>query len=258
MIDLHCHLLPGIDDGAPDMAESMAMLQTAAQDGIETVVCTPHAFDGVFDNNDIEAVTALVAEVQREAVALGIPVRLVPGADVHVHPDIAGLHRERRLPTVGGTRYFLLELPHDLVPLGIEKAIFEWQLAGLCPILTHPERNAELMRDMGRIFDLVRRGVMMQVTAASLTGEFGGEPERVSLAMLEAGCMHFLATDAHSAEWRKPQLTAARERVAELAGPEAARSMVVDRPARVLAGEAIPVPEPDVPEPQPKPWYRFW
>jgi protein-tyrosine phosphatase len=259
MIDLHCHILPGLDDGSPDIAESLAMIDVAVQDGIDTVVCTPHALDGVHNNDDPEAIRKAVGELEAEARSKGINIRLVAGADIHISPDMAQRFKEGRLSTVNGTNYFLLELPHNMVPPGIETALFDWQVAGLIPILTHPERNAELGRDLPRIVDLVQRGVLMQVTADSLTGAMGGEAEQSALAMLEACCVHFIASDAHSSTWRKPVLSAARDRVAQTAGPQAALAMVQDNPRLVLEGKPVPIPDPFLPQaPRKKSWLKFW
>ena len=258
MIDLHCHVLPGLDDGAPDTGEALAMLEIAAADGIETVVATPHAFDGVFNNNDVDAIRAAVDALAADARKMEIAIDLRAGADVHVSTEITELHKAGRLPTLNGTRYFLLEFPHTMVPHGIDPVLFEWQVAGLIPILTHPERNAELATDLPRVADLVRRGVLMQVTAASLAGELDAAAEEAALTMLSAGCIHFLATDAHSSTWRRPVLSAARERAAELTDAATARALVLDNPRLVLANEPIAVAEPVLSEPPPKPWYKRW
>jgi protein-tyrosine phosphatase len=258
MIDIHCHILPGLDDGSPDLEESLAMLRVAEADGIDTIACTPHVADGVH-NNDIDTIRRAVAELESAARAAGIAIRLVPGGDVHVSADLSAMHKAGRLPTLNGTNYFLLEFPHEMVPPNIENVLFDWQIAGLIPILTHPERNAELARNVPRIVDLVCRGVLMQVTADSITGAMGAEAEHAALAMLASRCVHFIASDAHSSTWRRPALSGARDRVAQLAGPEAAKILVHDNPARVLAGEPVPVPDPLVLSAPPKrPWFRFW
>src|SRR6185312_1248210 len=139
MIDLHCHILPGIDDGAPDLATSLAMARLAVADGITVTACTPHILPGVY-NNSGAMIGAAVARLRVALAEAEIPLRLVAGADVHVAPDLVAQLGAGSALTINGSRYLLLEPPHHVLPPRLEDHIFHLQTAGYVPILTHPER----------------------------------------------------------------------------------------------------------------------
>ena len=139
LIDLHCHLLPGIDDGAKDLEMSLAMARMASSDGISTIACTPHILPGVY-NNTGPAIRGAVARLRESISEAGIPIGLVTGADVHIAPDLGVQLRDGRALTLNDSRYLLLEPPHHVLPPRLEELIFGLQAAGYVPILTHPER----------------------------------------------------------------------------------------------------------------------
>lgn len=244
MIDLHAHVLPGLDDGPENMTEAVAMCARSAADGTELMVATPHMFNGVYDvtpEQVREGVAALQAELQRQGVGL----RLAPGADVHVDAGLPEALRAGRVMTVAdGGKYMLLELDHETVMPGIERLIFKLRLAGVVPILTHPERIEEVQRDPGRLVPLVEAGVPMQLTAMSLTGGFGPAAQRCANEMVARRLAHVVASDAHSVGRRGPGLAEARRVVEESAGAEAAKAMFVDRPRAVVEGRPLALPEP--------------
>jgi protein-tyrosine phosphatase len=139
MFDLHCHLLPGIDDGATDLDMALAMARIAVDDGIRTIACTPHIYPGMYDN-DAAGIRAAIAAFQRELDERGIALKLVEGADVHLDRDLLANLRAGRIPTLAGSRYLLLEPPHHVAPPRMEEAVFELMAAGIVPVITHPER----------------------------------------------------------------------------------------------------------------------
>lgn len=237
-VDIHCHLLPGIDDGAADWDQSLAMARIAADDGIATVVATPHQL-GNYGHNRAEVIQRLVAQLQAALDRYGIPLAVVPGADVRIEPELVRKVLEGEVLALSGrSRYVLLELPHELyVPL--DGLLREMQQAGLVGILSHPERNLGILARPQLAESLVDAGCLMQVTAGSLAGAFGPQVRAAAEQMLVRGLVHFLATDAHSPKSRRPLMRRAYDRAAELIGLDAARELCCRNPARVVADQRI-------------------
>lgn len=245
MIDLHCHLLPGIDDGAADLAVSLAMAQAFVADGVTTVACTPHILPGVYPNTG-PLIREAVAALQRELDQRGIGLRLVTGADVHIVPDFVQGLREGRLLSLADTRYVLVEPPHHVAPVHLEDLFFQLLLAGYVPILTHPERLSWIKSRYAAIQKLAEAGVWMQITAGSLTGAFGRNAQYWAERMLDEGYVHILATDAHDTRRRPPQLGKGRELAAKRVGADEAEHLVVTRPKGVLDNvlpSQLPLPQ---------------
>lgn len=249
MIDLHCHLLPGIDDGARDLEASFAMARIAVEDGIHVVACTPHVFPGVFENDSVSILKAIEV-LQRELDDAGIPLQLTCGADAHVTPELPGRLREGTVPRLGHSRYFLLEPPHHVAPPRFDEYVFNLLAAGYVPIVTHPERLTWIEQHYATFAELVRQGAWMQVTAGSLTGRFGSRPKYWGQRMLDEGLVHILATDAHSAQGRPPLLAEGRAVAERYVGTEEATHMVETRPAGVLKDE-MPGKMPSLPQRSP-------
>lgn len=238
-VDIHCHLLPGIDDGAADWSQSLAMARMAANDGIATIVATPHQL-GNYSHNRAETILGLVGELQTRLDEEDIPLRVLPGADVRIEPEMVAKVLKGEVLALGGrTRYVLLELPHELyVPL--DRLLAELEGAGLVGVLSHPERNLGLLAQPQVVESLVDAGCLMQVTAGSLIGTFGPPMTAMAERLLSRGLVHFLATDAHGPKSRRPLLRRAFERAAELAGHKAACAMCCDNPSLLVADRPIP------------------
>lgn len=233
LLDLHCHILPGVDDGAADLAEALDMARIAVADGITVIACTPHITPGLYDNTG----PGIRDAVGRLALALdqaGIALQLVAGADAHLAPDLLESLRTGRVPTLAGSRYFLLELPHHVLPPQLETAIFGLMDAGYRPILTHPERLSWIESRYNFIERLSAAGVWMQMTAGSLTGRFGRRVRYWGERMVGEGMIQILATDAHDCVDRPPRLSAARRLVARRHGEEFAERLVHTHPMAVL------------------------
>lgn len=233
MIDLHCHLLPQIDDGSRSLAESLQMARIAVSEGITVSACTPHILPGVYDNTG-PAIVAAIDRLQAELLDADIPLQLVGGADVHVAPDLLdGLRNGRVLP-LAQSRYFLLEPPQAVLPPRFEGYLFSLVSAGYVPIITHPERLSWVESHYGVFARLVRMGVWTQLTAGSLTGGFGKRARYWSEKMLEDGLVHIIASDAHDSERRPPHLTGAYDAAFQFLGHEEALHLVVTRPVGIL------------------------
>jgi protein-tyrosine phosphatase len=244
VIDLHCHILPGIDDGASDLSTSLAMAADSVAQGVSVVACTPHILPGLYHNTGA-AIRHAVVRLQEALDDNQIPLRLVTGADVHMTPDfVAGL-RDGRLLTLADSRYVLVEPPHHTAPPQLEDFFFNLMVAGYVPILTHPERLSWVPSRYETIKKLVRAGVWMQITAGSFTGAFGRNALYWAQRLLDEGCVHLVASDAHDLKRRPPDLAAGFESVAKRVGMEEAQRLVLTRPMAILEDQApSSLPEP--------------
>lgn len=234
-VDIHCHLLPGIDDGAASWEDSLAMARLAAADGIATVVATPHQL-GNYRQNHGDAIRARAVKFQQMLDDRGVPLRVLPGADVRIEPDLALAVADGSVLTLADRhKHVLLELPHELY-FPLEPVLQQLRRTQLVGILSHPERNAGLLAEPGLVAPLVRHGCLMQITGASLVGTFGPAPRAMSERLVADGLVHFVATDAHSPRTRRPLLRRAFDRVAQIAGQEAAMELCCRNPSRVVRG----------------------
>lgn len=233
MIDLHCHLLPGIDDGAPDLAASLRMARMAVDDGITTIACTPHIYPGMFDN-DSAGIRAHIESLRGHLAAAGIPLELSWGADAHVSPDLLPRLKAGTVPSLNDSRYFLLEPPHHVAPPQFDQFVFSLLAAGYVPVVTHPERLSWIDDHYDTFCSLSDKGAWMQVTAGSLTGRFGKTARYWGERMLDEGRVDILATDAHHPERRPPLLAEGREAAARWVGAAEAVHLVETRPLGIL------------------------
>jgi protein-tyrosine phosphatase len=236
MIDLHSHFLPGVDDGAADLATALEMARMAVADGVTIQACTPHILPGLYHNTgpDIRVATrALQARLEEN----DIPLTLVTGADAHLAPDLVAGLRSGRVLSIADTRYVLVEPPHHVAPLRLIESFFGLLLAGYVPVLTHPERLSWIAGHYPSIEKLFQSGVLMQLTAGSLVGAFGRGPRYWAERMLDEGRVHILASDAHGVGRRRPNLGAGFEAAAQRVGEEEASLLVLGRPRMILANE---------------------
>jgi protein-tyrosine phosphatase len=233
VIDLHSHLLPGIDDGASDLNVSLEMARIAVANGVTIQACTPHILPGVY-NNVGPQIRLATLELQRHLDEHGIPLRLVTGADAHVTPHMVSALHSGAILSLADTRYVLVEPPHHVAPPRLECFFFELLAAGYVPILTHPERLTWIETHYAKFVQLFRAGVWMQITSGSLTGAFGRRPRYWAERMLNEALVQILATDAHGARRRPPDLAEGRAVAAKWLGEEEAEQMVSIRPRAIL------------------------
>ncbi len=244
MVDIHHHLLWEVDDGARDFETSVAMARASAADGVTHVVCTPHANSEY--SYDRPANQAKVEELQRTLEAEGIALKVGLGCDFHVSYDnVLEAKKEPSRFSVNGLNYLMVEIPDFGIAPGLGEIFYELQLAGLTPVLTHPERNATLQRERehGRLAEWVRQGVLVQVTGDSVTGKMGKSAEKMAHDLLAKRWVHFLATDAHSMRSRPPRLSEARQLVAKKYGEAYAESLTTTNPRAVFDGAALNIQE---------------
>ena len=245
MIDIHCHILPDVDDGASGLEQSLEMARIAQADGIDMIVATPHAFNGLYVN----AVRTILDQCERLNEALeraSIEIELLSGAEVHFCPGMASKVRQGAIQTINGSgRYILLEFPLHAMPPHYKDDIFELKLADVTPIIAHPERNAFFNFHPEALLELVEMGCLVQITAASILGGMGRGPAESARKMLKTRMAHIIASDAHSPDKRPPVLSPAVDAAAKILGSrEEALRMVLDRPSAILRGETVEVPPP--------------
>jgi protein-tyrosine phosphatase len=240
MIDIHHHLLFGLDDGSPDLETSVAMVEAAAKDGITHIVCTPHAnsrflFDPDLNREHLEKLRARIDS--KVTLGLGCDFRL---SEENVEDALKNTTKY----TINQKQYLLIEFDALLIPQSATGTLHHLSRSGQRPIITHPERNSAIQRHPERMKDWLREGALVQVTASSLTGRFGRTAQSFAEQFLERNWVHFLATDAHNMESRPPKLSEAYGIVAERYGTETAERLCVTNPRAVFFGEELgPQPE---------------
>ncbi len=238
MIDVHSHLLPGLDDGAKSWDITLEMCRLAIEDGITHIVATPHADDTyTYDRDRVRDTIALLNEKIEGRLSFSI------GCDFHLsfeNIEDAIAHPERY--TIAGRQYLLAELSDYGVPPYLKEGLMRLQMAGMTPVITHPERNAILQRNPKPILEWVESGCLVQITASSITGFWGAVAKQAAWWLLHHDAVHVIATDAHDDKHRPPLLSAAREALAKRFGPDMARVLVLDNPAAMVAGRAVLTP----------------
>ena len=239
MIDLHCHYLPGIDDGAQTLEESLDLARAAVAAGITTAVMTPHVHPGRYENNG-SSIARLCAAFQRVLAHKQIPLEIRPGGEVRISADIIQMVEDEEIPFLGyadGYRIMLLEFPHSHLLLGADKLV-RWLLARrIKPLIAHPERNKEVMRSVDKIAPFVESGCLLQLTGGSIIGQFGKPAQECARVLLERGWVSVVATDAHNLQHRPPNLDLARAALVELGGEALARRLTQDTPAKLIGDE---------------------
>ena len=235
MIDLHNHLLPGIDDGAPDLETSLALARVAVQDGITHLVCTPHIHPGRYDNSPATiqpALASFMAALKQAEIALQVSSAAEVRFDIEL---MAGID-QGSVPFVGewqGKRVLLLEFPHGEVPFGAERLIGWLLQRNVIPMIAHPERNKGLMRMPSKLKPFLQQGCLLQVTAAAVAGHFGPAAEALAHDLLEQGVVTILASDAHNLKHRPPNLSEGMHCAARIVGDARAEALVLHTPWQI-------------------------
>lgn len=243
MIDLHCHVLPAVDDGARSLEEALHMCRLAAADGCTAMIATPHQRRPEWWNGERDKLSELADELAR-AVPPGFSVHL--GGEVHVDSELLSAvdrFEESGILPLAGSRYLLIEFPWSYGEAQAIELVYELGVAGWRPVVAHPEFIPWLADDPGLLARLVERGAMVQVTAMSVAGDFGRRPQRSTHALLEADLVHFVASDSHDTRNRPPGLRRAREVIAGRWGEERAERLTLDHPLAVVEDRPLPLEE---------------
>lgn len=241
MIDVHCHYLPAVDDGARDLQTALKLIRLAYADGVRKIILTPHIYTGRW-NNSLSFLLPRFTAFKNLVHSKQIDVELFLGAEVHLLPESFRLLSEGEIPFLGGwdgMKVMLLELPDGRIPPNAISAVRYLIREGVLPMLAHPERNRMVMDRIDVLEPFIAEGCLMQLTAASVIGEFGERAREAAKGILERGWASVVASDAHNLRYRKSRMTAARQHLAEHYGEETADRLTRLAPERLLAERAL-------------------
>ncbi len=228
MIDIHCHLLPNVDDGPSSWEETLDMARIASQDGIRMAIVTPHWIQGTKWEPNPNTIKKKVDELNKKLRENEIPLNVLPGMEVGISENLPKLVSSGEVLTLGGSRYLLVETPFVSIPHGIEEIIFNLKVMGIHPILAHPERNQEIQKNPKKILELTSAGALVQVTSGSLCGSFGEKAKRCAIQFAKDGIIDAIASDAHSIEKRPPIITDGLKVLEELIGKDQTEALVIN------------------------------
>lgn len=238
VIDIHSHILPNMDDGASSWDISLKMCEQAYQDGIKTIVATPHTLNGIYENQPA-AIEEKVKILNQKLKENNIPLQILPGSEVHLRDDIIEKIKKQEILTLNKNNYILLEFPTTQIPHQIEEILFRIQIMGITPILSHVERNLEFQQKPDLLAQLIQRGSLAQLTSASLCGSFGPKTKKFSQQLLANSLVYCLASDAHSnsEKGRNPILSKAVTEASKIIGYQPALNLVQSNPQKIIMNQ---------------------
>lgn len=236
MIDIHCHILPGIDDGPLSWEMTAEMCRIAAEDGTTHIVATPHANDEyAYDRDRFTEMLGQLHDAANGELTFSI------GCDFHLsHDNLQDALAHPSRYTIGDTQYLLIEFSDYGIPPSAKQDIFALRSCGLVPVVTHPERNRPLLKSPEMVLRLIEQGCLVQVTADAITGAWGSRSQKMAEWLLQREAVHVIASDAHDPVRRRPILSRARKAVAEMMGAEVADALVIANPEAIVEGESLP------------------
>ncbi len=243
MIDIHCHVLWGIDDGPEDMKQSVDSCRTLKERGIRAVIATPHYIPGTTFNAPPEVVFKKIAELKSALAGEAPGLDIYPGMELFITPELPELLKAKEVLPLNGTKYLLVETSLNNVPAFVEDVIFRLQVDGYIPVLAHPERYGGSM-DVEKIRGYVSKGLLTQVNAGSIDGRFGKAAKAFALKLLSAGLVHFAATDSHGSSRRFASVEETRRSLTGLIGGDNAHKLLYSNPQRLVNNEDIEYPDP--------------
>lgn len=238
MIDLHCHFLP-IDDGAKNMGEALDLARMAVKNGITHSVLTPHIHPGRYEN-EIYSIAAAFNHYKRALEVSEIPLRIAMGAEMRISIEMVAMLEKGLIPFLGekdGYKVLLLEFPHSHILPGTDKIINLLLRKNIRPLIAHPERNKDVIRNFDKIVPFVDQGCLLQVTSGAVAGRFGDNAQKRAIQLLEHDFVEVLASDSHDLVHRFPDLTEGSQAAAEIIGEEAAKRLVVENPWNIVKGQ---------------------
>jgi len=240
LIDLHAHVVPGVDDGAPTEKDALTMLQMAEADGIEYVVATPHVFSKLNIEKQVETILEKRQEFLEKVRLIDFKLRVLAGAEVFFTSNLSSLlKRYDKQLTLNQSSFFIIEFPFDFIFPGIKVFIFNILMEGWIPIIAHPERNQVIQRTPRILFEMVEQGALSQVNAGSLDGQFGPEARASALQLIQHNLVHVVASDAHSIKHRPPKLSSVYSHFKEI-DTEKADLLFKKIPEAILKDKAVP------------------
>ncbi len=236
MIDIHTHILPSLDDGPKTTAESIELCKIAANDGIKTIVATPHSKDGVYEAKSDDTLRK-VKELNLKLKEIQLDLEILPGAEVHINERLVEYIKNGEVLTINnGRKFLLLELPFFFVPPITDELISNLRSIGIVSIISHAERITKFQKTPKILDQLVKSGTLIQITAQSLTGDFGSRERKCAEWLLKHEMVHFIASDVHSLTGRPPILSKALEMAAKIIGEKKARALVSHNPKQIING----------------------
>lgn len=240
MIDLHCHMLPAVDDGAASEEESLAMARVAVQSGVTEIALTPH-FNAPDDSVGFSALELKrrMQQLQRLFQQAELPLRLHTGMELFATPDLAALLDAGSLLTLGGSHYLLVEFAFGEAPRFLDSTLRLLRSRGFRPVLAHPERYYCVQDEPELLLRWARGGIALQLNKGSFFGMFGNHAARTAKWCMQRGCLHLIGSDAHSPYRRTPRLSDIYDLVSDTSGPEIADFLLQENPAAILADRPV-------------------
>ena len=239
MIDLHSHILPGLDDGSKNIEETLGMVRQLHEAGFKTLIATPHVLEGRDFLTPAE-ILATTEQVRKRIAEAGIPVEILPGAENYIFPDLAKYARDGKLVTLGNTgKYLLVEFPMLEIPHYTDQVFFELQILGITPVLAHPERNKGLVDEPERILDWANKGVLFQLNIRSLSGHYGPQARQLAEILLRSDLIHFVGSDAHRVSRSEFTYIEGLQSVHEIVGESRYEDVTRHNPQTILEGNSL-------------------
>ncbi len=259
MIDLHSHILPGVDDGARDTYEAIEIIKDSVGDGVATIVATPHFFTGGYMPSK-EEIKDKIYKLTEAASSEGVSIRICPGSECYVDYQLVGMVRDGKVMTINdGGKYILVEFPRMELPSSANDIFFQLQMEGITPIIAHPERNVAIARDPNILKHFIEKDILAQVNVGSLLGFYGLEVQGVAKIIIAHRMAHIIASDSHRRGMAaKRSLTEGYRIVRSLLGDDEAFESIKETPKRILEGKGIRVPEPIEYRPKRSIWKRIF
>ncbi|EIJ83783.1 tyrosine-protein phosphatase [Bacillus methanolicus] len=243
MIDIHCHILPGIDDGARNLEDSIQMAKAAVKEGIQTIIATPHHNNGYYKNTK-QRILEKVEELNLSLMKQSIPLHVLPGQEPRIYGEILEDYNQDQILTLCNKgKYLFIELPFNHLPRYTEQLLFDIQMQGLTPIIVHPERNQEIIEQPDLLYNLVKKGALTQVTASSITGHFGKNIKKFSMQLIEANLTHFIASDAHNISNRTFKINEALDEIEKKYGVDMVY-LFIENAELLVQGNAVYIEKP--------------
>ena len=246
MIDIHTHILPGVDDGAKMEEDCLEMAKVAVEEGIHTIVATPHHKNGRYEN-EAASIRKQVDILQGLMNQENIPLTILAGQEVRINGDLLTDYEQGRILPINETNYILIEFPSSQIPQYTKKMLYDLQVAGLTPIIVHPERNKEILERPEKLYHFVREGALTQITASSIIGKFGKQIQKVSQQFIEGNLVHFIASDAHNTTSRGFYLREAYQEIKDMFGWDM-HYMLMENSQLLVDGMYVNRMEPSMPK----------
>lgn len=232
-MDIHSHILPGVDDGAADIAEALAIAERAVANGVSVIAATPHFAEGFF-RPEAAVIAQRLEELRSMVRTAGLSLQVMSGAEVRISPSLLSWLKRGEVPTLGDNRFLLLELPFDCIPRQSSSVVSELAAQGITSVLAHVERNIDIQRDPAKLSDFLEQGCLVQVNSTSLTGSLGHSAQVTACTLLKTRQVHVIASDSHDAKNRYPNFKEAHRMASDVVGPAEAVRMLRDTPSMIL------------------------